>query len=87
MLQGPSSGYGILSKSFLAQVQGSARVSLPDGRVLRLVYDGRNGRPYTSIGRVLIERGAIAAKDMSLQALKQWLRATTVRTKGGRLMP
>src|SRR5271169_2795395 len=60
---------------FLAQVQGSAHVSLRDGRQVRLAYDGRNGQPYTSIGRLLIEAGAIAEKDMSLAALKGWLRA------------
>jgi membrane-bound lytic murein transglycosylase A len=60
---------------FLIQVQGSARVRLPDGRALRLVYAGRNGWPYTSIGRILIESGAIAASGMSLAALKQWIRA------------
>ena len=60
---------------FLVQVQGSARVRLPDGRGLRLVYAGRNGWPYTSIGRILIESGAIAASGMSLAALKQWIRA------------
>jgi membrane-bound lytic murein transglycosylase A len=60
---------------FLAQVQGSARVALPDGRVMRLAYDGRNGQPYTSIGRTLIEEGAIAESAMSLAALKNWLRA------------
>jgi membrane-bound lytic murein transglycosylase A len=59
---------------FLAQVQGSARVALPDGRVVRLAYDGRNGQPYTSIGRLLIEAGAIKESDMSLAALKAWLR-------------
>jgi membrane-bound lytic murein transglycosylase A len=60
---------------YLAQVQGSARVSLRDGREVRLAYDGRNGQPYTSIGRLLIEKGAIGEKDMSLAALKDWLRA------------
>ena len=60
---------------FLIQVQGSARVRLPDGKVLRLVYDGRNGQPYTSIGRRLIESGEIAEADMSLAALKHWIRA------------
>jgi membrane-bound lytic murein transglycosylase A len=59
---------------FLAQVQGSARVALPDDRTVRLAYDGRNGQPYTSIGRLLIEAGAIQESDMSLAALKDWLR-------------
>ena len=42
---------------FMVQVQGSARVRLPDGRLLRLTYAGRNGRPYSSIGRSSSRRG------------------------------
>ena len=60
---------------FVIQVQGSARVNLPDGRQVRLVYDGRNGKPYTSIGRHLIETSEIAPDEMSLARLKAWLRA------------
>jgi membrane-bound lytic murein transglycosylase A len=59
---------------FFVQVQGSARVELPDGREVRLVYDGRNGQPYTSIGRVLIEAGEMPEREMSLARLKAWLR-------------
>ncbi|MGB9015918.1 MAG: MltA domain-containing protein [Methylovirgula sp.] len=59
---------------FLVQVQGSARAILPDGRQMRLVYAGRNGWPYTSIGRILIERGEIAPAEMGLAALKTWVR-------------
>lgn len=59
---------------FLVQVQGSARVVLPDGRQIRLVYAGRNGWPYTSIGAILIERGEIAPSEMGLAALKAWVR-------------
>jgi membrane-bound lytic murein transglycosylase A len=60
---------------FFVQVQGSALVQLPDGRSLRLVFAGRNGHPYTSIGRILVETGAIALADMSLSRLKTWIRA------------
>jgi len=60
---------------FMIQVQGSGRVRLADGRLLRLVYAGRNGLPYSSIGRILIERGAIKAEEMSLAALKASVRA------------
>jgi membrane-bound lytic murein transglycosylase A len=60
---------------FLIQVQGSARVRLTDGRLVRLVYAGRNGHPYTSIGKILIESGEIAESAMSLAALKHWVRA------------
>ena len=44
---------------FFLQVQGSGRVRLPDGRVVRLAYDGRNGQPYTAIGRVMADRMAV----------------------------
>jgi membrane-bound lytic murein transglycosylase A len=61
---------------FFVQVQGSARVRLPGGDRVRLVYDGRNGRPYTSIGRAVIERGHILAEEMSLSTLKIWLKGS-----------
>lgn len=60
---------------FIVQVQGSARIRLPDGRTLRAAYAGRNGRPYTSIGRILIQQGRIPADAMSLERLTGWLRA------------
>ena len=64
---------------FMIQVQGSGLVELADGRRLRLVYDGRNGQPYTSIGRGLIEAGEIGEDEMSLARLKGWLRAAGVK--------
>jgi membrane-bound lytic murein transglycosylase A len=66
-------------ETYLIQVQGSARVRLPDGSWRRLIYDGRNGRPYTSIGRLLVESGEIAQSEMSLARLKAWLRADPER--------
>ncbi len=64
--------------AFLVQVQGSAHVEFPDGRRARLAYDGRNGLPYTSIGRILIEAGDISEDAMSLASLKAWLRAASL---------
>ena len=66
-------------EAFLIQVQGSAQVAFADGTAARLAYDGRNGLPYTSIGRVLIETGAIPESAMSLASLKAWLRAAGLR--------
>ena len=66
-------------EAFFAQVQGSAQLRLADGRKARLVYDGRNGQPYTSIGRLLIEAGEIPQADMSLARLKAWLRANGLK--------
>jgi membrane-bound lytic murein transglycosylase A len=59
---------------FFVHIQGSARVRLPDGRMMRLVYAGRNGQPYSSIGQALITSGQAAADRMSLASLKQWIR-------------
>lgn len=61
-------------EAFMIHVQGSARLLLEDGRTLDLTYAGRNGRPYTSIGKILIERGDISLEDMSLERLKTWVR-------------
>jgi membrane-bound lytic murein transglycosylase A len=61
-------------EAFLMQVQGSAQVEFPDRSRARLAYDGRNGLPYTSIGKILIEAGEILESDMSLAGLKAWLR-------------
>lgn len=62
-------------EAFMIHVQGSARLVLEDKRALDLTYAGRNGQPYTSIGKILIERGDIALEDMSLERLKAWVRA------------
>ncbi len=66
-------------EAFLIQVQGSAQVEFRDGGRARLAYAGRNGLPYTSIGKILIEAGEIAESDMSLASLKAWLRCDSAR--------
>ena len=64
---------------FYMQVQGSGRVRLPDGSAIRLTYAGKNGHPYTSIGKLLVERGEIAKGDMNMEAVKAWLHADPAR--------
>ncbi|MBF0187840.1 MAG: MltA domain-containing protein [Magnetococcales bacterium] len=60
--------------AFFLHIQGSGRVQLPDGKMLRVGYHGANGHVYRSIGKLLIREGAIPRKKMSLQALKTWLK-------------
>ncbi|MBB4199974.1 hypothetical protein CCR94_03045 [Rhodoblastus sphagnicola] len=60
---------------FLAQVQGSARVRLPDGRIYRLGFAGRNGQPYTAIARILVQRGVSTPAEMTMPRLIAWLRS------------
>ncbi len=59
---------------FFLHIQGSGRVRLDDGTMERVAYAGQNGRPYTPIGRVLIERG-LSREGMSMQAIRKWLLA------------
>lgn len=66
---------------FFMQVQGSGRIALVGGGSVRVTYDGKNGHPYTSIGRYLIDRGLFPADRMSLNSLKDWLRAHPDRTR------
>ncbi len=66
---------------FFLQVQGSGRVRLPDNSIVRLGYDGKNGRPYTPIGRVLVEQGALASQDVTMQSIRAWLAAHPGQSK------
>ncbi|MFG1378527.1 murein transglycosylase A [Xanthobacter autotrophicus] len=60
---------------FFMQIQGSARVRLPDGRVLRLNYDGYNGHPYLPVGRLLIARGLVPREEMSMDRIRAFMEA------------
>ena len=66
---------------FFMHVQGSARLITPEGQVVRLVYAGRNGHPYTSIGRVIVEEGHLPLDQASLGPLKEWLRANPAEAR------
>ena len=58
---------------FFLQVQGSGRLRLPDGSIMRIGYDDQNGRDYTGIGKLMKDRGLIQAGSM--QDIVAWLRA------------
>jgi membrane-bound lytic murein transglycosylase A len=66
---------------FFMQIQGSARIRLTDGSTVRIHYDGKNGHPYSSIGRYLIDKALLAADRVSMGALAEWLRADPERAK------
>jgi membrane-bound lytic murein transglycosylase A len=58
---------------FFLQIQGSGKVYLKDGRAVHLHYQSANGRPYRSIGKLLIEQGKIDASKMSMQRIRAYL--------------
>ena len=57
------------------QVQGSGRVRLPDGTVVRVLYDGRNGRPYTAVAKLIVQAGHLPLEGLTLARWTDWLRA------------
>ena len=64
---------------FFLQVQGSGRLRLPDGDVMRIGYDSQNGRDYVGIGKLLLDRGALQPGQASMQGILDYLRADPVR--------
>lgn len=58
---------------FIMQIQGSGRIILPDGRMIRLAYAGKNGQPYVPLGRVMVQQGLIAPHDVNLYTMRAWL--------------
>lgn len=60
---------------FFLHIQGSGRVVFDDGSRAGVGYAGKNGRPYTAIGRTLIERGALTKNSVSMPAIRAWLKA------------
>ncbi|KQS76098.1 transglycosylase [Rhizobium sp. Leaf384] len=60
---------------FFAHVQGAARLLFPDGSTERITYAAKSGQPFSAIGKLLIDRGAIDAATVSMQSIKGWLDA------------
>lgn len=58
---------------FFLHIQGSGEVLLEDGSKILLHYAGANGHPYRSIGRLLMERGALPAEEISMQSIREYL--------------
>jgi len=60
--------------AFFAHVQGAARLNMPDGSTRRITYAAKTGHPFTGPGRVLIELGELAARDVTMQSIRAWFR-------------
>jgi membrane-bound lytic murein transglycosylase A len=57
---------------FFLQIQGSGRVELANGEIVRIGYSEQNGHPYKSVGRLLVERGELPLDKASMQGIKAW---------------
>jgi membrane-bound lytic murein transglycosylase A len=60
---------------FFLHIQGSGIVRMASGETMRVGYAAKNGQPYRAVGRVLVERGALAKEDVSMQSIRAWLAA------------
>ena len=59
---------------FFLHIQGSGILRFPSGKYIRVRYDGQNGHPYRSIGKILIDRGKIPQDRMSMPAIRSYLK-------------
>lgn len=69
------------AEAFSIQVQGSARIRIVDEkspRTVRVAYAGRNGHPYTSVGKLTVERGFLKREEATMDRLMAWLRADPI---------
>ncbi len=57
---------------FFLQIQGSGKIKLPGGELVRIGYADQNGYPYKSIGKTLVERGELTLDKASMQGIKDW---------------
>jgi membrane-bound lytic murein transglycosylase A len=58
--------------AFFLQIQGSGRVELAEGGVMRVGYADQNGQPFRSVARVLIDRGELSVGEASMQRIREW---------------
>ncbi len=66
--------YGRPIDVFFMQIQGSGRIKYNDGRSLRAAYAANNGKPYKSIGKVLVDRGELTLEKASKQSIEKWMK-------------
>jgi len=72
--------------AFFIHIQGSARVRLEDGAVLRVNYDGHNGHPYLPVGSVMIQRKIATKDEMSMDKIREWMTANPEEGRALRYM-
>jgi membrane-bound lytic murein transglycosylase A len=60
-------------EAFFLQIQGSGRIVMPDGSVVRVGYAGRNGHAYRSVGQEMVRRGTHTPDQVSAQAIRAWV--------------
>ena len=65
--------YAHPSDVFFLQIQGSGRLTFPDGSTTRAVYAAHNGHKFMSTANWLIETGRITRGQASMQGIRAWM--------------
>ncbi len=68
--------------AYMIQLQGAARLRLPDGTLIDLGFDGTNGRVYTPIGKLMVEKGYLKPDQVSIASIRAWLLAHPTAARG-----
>jgi membrane-bound lytic murein transglycosylase A len=66
---------------FEMQVQGSGRIALAEGGVIRLGYDGTNNRPYTALAKVLVDDGSLKVEEATWPGIRAWLQRNPAKAR------
>ncbi|HEX4737825.1 MAG TPA: murein transglycosylase A [Allosphingosinicella sp.] len=67
---------------FFLEIQGSGRLRLPDGSIMRIGYAGQNGRDYVGIGKLMRDRGLLQPGHTTMQDIVAWLHANPEQARG-----
>ena len=68
--------------AFFLHIQGSGRIVMDDGSMVRVGYSAENGQPYMAIGKALVARGALSKDNVSMQSIRDWLEKNPVDAVG-----
>jgi membrane-bound lytic murein transglycosylase A len=68
--------------AFFLEIQGSGRLQLRDGSMMRVGYADQNGHPYRAIGKTLIDRGALSREQVTAPAIRHWLQENPAAAPG-----
>lgn len=69
-------------EAFFLHIQGSGVVTFPDGKTMRVGYDGKNNHPYVALGKCMIDQGLLQKENLSAESIKAWLRTHPKEAEG-----
>lgn len=67
---------------YIAHVQGSAKIRLPDGELVTVGYAASNGHEYKSVSRAMLDARALNGEKMSLSAMIDYFKRNPGKIAG-----